>query len=104
MYYSIKEFSEKIGVSASTLREWEKKGTLLPHHKTKGGHRIYSDMQAEEYLGKSRLVISCGEDVIYTANIANKDGTLREDVINEADMAIRNAFLPKEEGDAKCGK
>ena len=40
-YYRISEFADMIGVSASTLRNWEQQGTLLPHHKTPTGYRYY---------------------------------------------------------------
>ena len=51
MYYSISEFAEKIGVSTYTLRLWEKNGKLIPHHRTRGNQRVYSDEQVQEYLG-----------------------------------------------------
>lgn len=53
MYYSIGKFAELIGVSTNTLRTWEKNGRLLPHHRTKGNQRVYSDEQAEEYLSSN---------------------------------------------------
>lgn len=31
-YYSINEFSKILGVSAQTLRNWDKNGKLHPHH------------------------------------------------------------------------
>ena len=31
-YYSINEFSKILGVSAQTLRNWDKNGRLHPHH------------------------------------------------------------------------
>lgn len=49
-FYTIKEFSQKIGVHENTLRRWDKTGKLVPHHKTIGGHRVYSQEQADNYL------------------------------------------------------
>lgn len=49
-YYSIHEFALRIGVSVSTLRLWDKQNRLKPHHKTAGGHRIYSEEQALRYI------------------------------------------------------
>ena len=49
-FYTIKEFSEKIGVHENTLRRWDKSGKLAPHHKTFGGHRVYSSEQVEAYF------------------------------------------------------
>ncbi|MEQ8189032.1 MAG: MerR family DNA-binding transcriptional regulator, partial [Candidatus Eremiobacterota bacterium] len=34
--YSVGEFAKKIGKSVQTLRDWEKKGILIPAYKTKG--------------------------------------------------------------------
>lgn len=49
-YYKISEFANLIGVSTNTLREWEKNGVLIPHHKTPSGYRIYAHSQYEEYF------------------------------------------------------
>ena len=49
-HYSIEEFSKRIGVSTSTLRNWDKSGLLSAHHRTSGGHRVYTETQALEYL------------------------------------------------------
>lgn len=49
-FFSVQEFADKIGVHANTLRRWEKEGKLLPHHKTVGGHRVYSQEQVDNYL------------------------------------------------------
>ena len=52
MFYTINEFAEAIGVSASTLRLWDKNGKLKPHHRTQGKQRVYSDEQIAEYFNK----------------------------------------------------
>lgn len=49
-YYSIQDFALRIGVSVSTLRLWDKCGKLSPHHRTAGGHRVYSEEQAVQYI------------------------------------------------------
>jgi DNA-binding transcriptional regulator YiaG len=49
-YYYINEFSMLIGVSVSTLRLWDESGKLKPHHRTAGGHRVYSKEQAVKYI------------------------------------------------------
>ena len=38
-YYSINEFSKILGVSAQTLRNWDKNGKLHPHHTSSNGYR-----------------------------------------------------------------
>jgi putative resolvase len=40
-FLSIKEASELLGVSISTLRRWEQEGRLTPEKRTKGSHRRY---------------------------------------------------------------
>jgi len=49
-YYSIREFSNILGVSAQTLRNWDKKGTLKPHHTSPNGYRYYSHEQLNKVL------------------------------------------------------
>lgn len=50
-YYSIGEFSELIGVTQQTLRNWDKTGKLKPSHIGKSGYRYYSQQQLQYYLG-----------------------------------------------------
>lgn len=50
-YYSIGEFANKIGKTVQTLRNWDSKGTLKPHHITEGGTRYYSQEQLNHFLG-----------------------------------------------------
>ena len=38
-YYAINEFSKILGVSAQTLRNWDKNGKLHPHHTSSNGYR-----------------------------------------------------------------
>ena len=49
-YYSIHEFSKILGVSAQTLRNWDKNGKLHPHHTTASGYRYYSQEQLNKVL------------------------------------------------------
>lgn len=50
-YYSIGEFSNKIGKSIQTIRNWDKNGFLKPSHVTQGGTRYYSQEQLNQFLG-----------------------------------------------------
>lgn len=50
-YYSIGEFSEKIGKTVQTLRNWDRNGSLKPSHITNGGTRYYSGEQLNHFLG-----------------------------------------------------
>jgi len=54
MMYSIGEFAKKIGKSVQTLRDWEKKGILIPAYKTKGHHRMYSEDQLNEIFQRQK--------------------------------------------------
>ena len=60
-YYSIREFSKILGVSAQTLRNWDAKGKLHPHHTSSNGYRYYSQEQLNQVmnikLNLDRLVI-----------------------------------------------
>lgn len=57
-YYSIGEFSKKVGKSISTLRDWEAKGRLIPHHRTKGNQRMYAEEQVYEVLQRPNINVS----------------------------------------------
>ena len=50
-YYSIGKFSELIGVTQQSLRNWDKTGRLKPHHVSGSGFRYYSQEQLYHYLG-----------------------------------------------------
>lgn len=49
-YYSINEFSKILGVSAQTLRNWDKNGKLHPHHTSNNGYRYYSHEQLNQVM------------------------------------------------------
>lgn len=50
MYLKIGEFANKIGVTSTTLREWERRGWLIPHHRSPSGYRYYSEEQVQQVL------------------------------------------------------
>lgn len=50
-FYSIGQFSKQIGKTEQTLRNWDKNGTLRPHHITKSGYRYYSQEQLDHFFG-----------------------------------------------------
>lgn len=52
-YYSINEFSNILGVSAQTLRNWDNNGKLKPHHTSSNGYRYYSHEQLNKVLNVS---------------------------------------------------
>ena len=49
-YYSINKFSKILGVSAQTLRNWDAKGKLHPHHTSSNGYRYYSHEQLNQVM------------------------------------------------------
>lgn len=49
-YYKISEFARLIGVSSATLRSWDERGLLHPHHVSPSGYRYYSYRQLQDYL------------------------------------------------------
>lgn len=50
-YYSIGDFAKLIGKNPQTLREWDKKDILKPHHIAPTGYRYYSQEQLNHFLG-----------------------------------------------------
>lgn len=60
MYLSINKVAKILNRTPQTLRNWEKKGVLIPVHKSHNGYRYYSQEQINEYLGlkeKKRITI-----------------------------------------------
>lgn len=51
MYLSINKVARQLNKSAQTLRNWEKKGELIPAYKTKSGYRYYTEDQVNKVLG-----------------------------------------------------
>ena len=49
-YYSINEFSKILGVSAQTIRNWDRNGKLHPHHTSSNGYRYYSHEQLNQVM------------------------------------------------------
>lgn len=47
-FFRIEEFSKLSGISASSLRIYDKNGTFLPARKTPSGQRLYSEEQLED--------------------------------------------------------
>ncbi|MGL5548361.1 MAG: IS607 family transposase [Culicoidibacterales bacterium] len=50
-YYSIAQMSKLLGVTAQTLRNWDRSGKLKPHHTSESGYRYYSQEQLNRVLG-----------------------------------------------------
>ena len=52
-YYTIHEMTEILGVTAQTLRNWDKSGKLKPHHTSPNGYRYYSEDDLNQLLNKA---------------------------------------------------
>jgi hypothetical protein len=50
MAYSIGEFARLSGITATTLRAWQRRYGLLKPQRTEGGHRQYSDEDVQQAL------------------------------------------------------
>lgn len=64
-YYSIGQFSKLIGKNAQTLREWDKKGILKPHHTAPTGYRYYSQEQLNHFLGIKGIEVNTKKIIGY---------------------------------------
>ena len=51
-YYTIHEMTDILGVTAQTLRNWDKSGKLKPHHTSPNGYRYYSEDSLNQLLNK----------------------------------------------------
>jgi DNA-binding transcriptional MerR regulator len=47
-----------VGVTAVTLRNWEKRGFLTPHHVSPTGYRYYTEKQLEELINGNKKKLS----------------------------------------------
>lgn len=49
-FLRVSEFANMVGVTSVTVRDWEKRGWLLPNHKSASGYRYYTTKQVDDYL------------------------------------------------------
>jgi len=49
-YLTVGEAAEFLGVSASTLRNWDRRGKLAPHRHPINGYRLYVKSELERIL------------------------------------------------------
>ena len=55
IWYKAGEAADFIGVSLQTLRNWQRKGILIPDKVLESGHRLYSESQLEEFIKKQEV-------------------------------------------------
>ena len=100
--YTIQETCEKTGLSAHTLRYYEKEGLITGVHRTAGGFRQYSDEDLE-WLGLICCLKNTGmplQEIARFVRLAHEgDETLRDrvDLLREhrEKMAARLAEMEK---------
>lgn len=81
--YKIAKFAKLIGVSASTLRNWDKSGKLKPDVISKGGDRYYSDDTLNNYLNLKNEKEFENRKIVLYARVSTKGQ-------NELDRQIEN--------------
>lgn len=61
-FLTISKFAKELSVSSQTIRNWEKEGKLIPHHKSSNGYRYYTQEQLDTCLGiekKKKIIGYC---------------------------------------------
>jgi excisionase family DNA binding protein len=53
-YLTVGEAAKRLGVSRSTLRNWDKAGKVRPHRHPVNGYRLYRRAELDELLAKIR--------------------------------------------------
>ena len=78
-YYTIHEMTEILGVTAQTLRNWDRSGKLKPHHTSSNGYRYYSEDDLNQILNKP--VKKQGKTVGYcrVRSLKHKDALKRQE-------------------------
>lgn len=60
-FYKAGEFADLIGITSVTLRNWDTRGWLKPHHRSPTGYRYYSEEQLQKYYN-GELIFEKGSD------------------------------------------
>jgi len=81
MLYSIGKFAKEIGVTTTTLRNWDKSGELKPFKITNGGTRYYSEQQLNKYINKEVEKTKC----IYIYSRVSNRGQ-KDDLVNQQEF------------------
>lgn len=86
MEYSIGDFAERINISIPSLRNMHKDGRLVPYRVTKGGHRVYTEEQALEYIRQtmSKEYKSSKRNVVgYCRSTNNKEDKIKKEKLTK---------------------
>lgn len=90
-YYSIGEFAKLISKTEQTLRNWDKKDILKPHHVAKSGYRYYSQQQLNHFLGIKNIKPSAKKIIGYCRVSSHKQ---RDDLEGQIDN-VKTYMLAK---------
>lgn len=77
-YYTIHEMTKILGVSAQTLRNWDRSGKLKPHHKSPNGYRYYSEDDLNQLLNKPVKKVEKTVGYCRVSSIKQKDDLQRQ--------------------------
>ena len=85
--YTIKEFAEKIHVSAETVRRWDRSGKLRCTKRTKSGYRIYTDDDVSKVLSKkvASFVTSRNFDIFKSSTCHHVKYNLKQWILDVLD-------------------
>ena len=92
-YYSINEFSKILGVSAQTLRNWDNKGKLHPHHTSSNGYRYYSHEQLNQVMNitnNNSIIVSNKDEVKELLDLIISSCIKLKNLIEEGDENDKN--------------
>ena len=87
-FYNVSEFAKRIGVSQSSLRNWDRTGFLTPHHKTPGGHRFYSEEQAVKYLDDFKVSTNLHSNAVSLSVLYDADSVIVDGLDNLSDLQL----------------
>lgn len=85
-YYTIHEMTEILGVTAQTLRNWDRSGKLKPHHTSPNGYRYYLEDDLNQLLNKP--MNKKGKTVEYCRVSSNKQKDYLERQIANIQMYL----------------
>lgn len=79
-FYKIGEAAEMLGVTTTTLRDWEKKGEFIPDRKSDSGTRYYSESQIKSLFKHSSKTNEVREIIGYcrVSSTGQKDDLERQ--------------------------
>lgn len=84
--YSIKEVSAKTGITAYTLRYYEKEGILPPIKRDTGGRRVYSEenmawLEIVSCLKQTNMPVSEIKEIVRLSIIGDETVNVRKEIL-----------------------